>query len=252
MPVTPRVLIADGEAEVRERVVRVARAEGCAAVVTQDGNEALELVAEAKPALIFLGLRLTGLDGLAVLKRLRSDPETATVPVIMIPEKGRNLEANRWQWKGSDGYLARPPSESAIADKLRWFLRVGEPGRRILVVDDEAHVRRFVKGVLRDRGYLVDTAEDGEEALERLARGRPDLILLDVMMPRMDGFEVLRKLRADAATVELPVIMLTAPAADADILRSWRRGPDSYLTKPFSPAELLQFVSEMLEAASTG
>ncbi len=247
----PRVLIVDREARVRECLERVVRTEGCEAVVTPDGNEALARVADATPDLIFLGVQLPGLNGLEVLKRLRSDPETAAVPVIMLPEKLRNLEANRWQWEGSDGYLVRPPSENQISVKVRWFLRVGEPARRILIVDDEAHICKMAENILRGKDYLVDTVGSGQEALERLARGCPDLLILDVMMPRMDGFEVLSELRAEPATADLPVLMLSGSSADPCAPRARRDGSQGYLTKPFSPAELTVCVREMLGIATS-
>src|SRR5207249_11911117 len=88
----------------------------------------------------------------------------------------------------------------------------------------------------------------GREALDRGYADRPDVVVLDVMMPQMDGFEVLRRLKADPSTAEIPVIMLTAKAQDADIFRGWSSGVDCYLTKPFNPMQLLTFVKRVLEA----
>src|ERR1035437_7727467 len=106
--------------------------------------------------------------------------------------------------------------------------------RKILVVDDERHIVRLVQVNLEKAGYTVLTAYDGVEALEQVAKEKPDMIVLDVMMPRLDGFEVLKKLQADAGTRDIPVIMLTAKAQDADIFRGWSSGVSSYLTKPFN------------------
>jgi DNA-binding response OmpR family regulator len=119
--------------------------------------------------------------------------------------------------------------------------------KHILTVDDETNIRRLLQVNLQRAGYRVTMASDGVEALESIALERPDLVVLDVMMPRMDGFEVLRRLRIDAATADLPVIMLTAKAQDADVFRGWQSGADCYLTKPFNPTELLVFVKRVLE-----
>ncbi len=120
--------------------------------------------------------------------------------------------------------------------------------RKILVVDDERHIVRLVQVNLERAGYEVAVAYDGIEALEMLAQERPDMLILDVMMPRMDGFEVLKKLQADDATKDIPIIMLTAKAQDADIFKGWSSGVSSYLTKPFNPRELLTFVERIFQS----
>jgi two-component system alkaline phosphatase synthesis response regulator PhoP/two-component system response regulator VicR len=101
---------------------------------------------------------------------------------------------------------------------------------------------------LERAGYEVVTAFDGKDALEKVEAERPDLVVLDVMMPFIDGFEVLRRLKADPDTAEIPVLMLTAKAQDRDILQGWMLGTDGYLVKPFNPQELLTWVRRTLEA----
>jgi two-component system alkaline phosphatase synthesis response regulator PhoP len=124
--------------------------------------------------------------------------------------------------------------------------------KKILAVDDERHIVRLVEVNLQRAGYEVVTAYDGKEALEKVVSEKPDLIVLDVMMPYMDGFEVLKKLKADTATAEIPVIMLTAKAQDADVFRGWQSGVDCYLTKPFNPMELLTFVKRIFDSLRAG
>jgi len=119
---------------------------------------------------------------------------------------------------------------------------------KILAVDDQVHIVRLIQVNLERHGYQVVTAYDGEEALQKVRTEKPDLVVCDVMMPRKDGFEVLRELKADPATRDIPVIMLTAKAQDADVFRGWSEGVDCYLTKPFNPAELLAFVKRVLSA----
>lgn len=117
---------------------------------------------------------------------------------------------------------------------------------KILAVDDHQHIVRLVQVNLEKRGHQVITAFDGDEALQKVRSEHPDLIVCDVMMPRKDGFEVLRELQADPATRDIPVIMLTAKAQDADVFRGWSSGAACYLTKPFNPGELLAFVDRIL------
>ena len=124
--------------------------------------------------------------------------------------------------------------------------------KKILAVDDERHIVRLVEVNLQRAGYTVVTAFDGREALEKVTAETPDLIVLDVMMPYMDGFEVLKNLKANPQTADIPVIMLTAKAQDADVFRGWQSGVDCYLTKPFNPMELLTFVKRIFDSQSGG
>jgi two-component system alkaline phosphatase synthesis response regulator PhoP/two-component system response regulator VicR len=117
--------------------------------------------------------------------------------------------------------------------------------RKILTCDDEKHIVRLIQVNLERAGYEVITAYNGAECLEAVKTEHPDLIVLDVMMPEMSGFEVLERLKTDPETNEIPVIMLTARAQDADVLRGWQSGVETYLTKPFNPMELIAFVKRI-------
>lgn len=121
--------------------------------------------------------------------------------------------------------------------------------KKILACDDERHIVRLIQVNLERAGYAVVTAFDGAEALRKVEAERPDLIVLDVMMPKMDGFEVLKRLQANPETRDIPIIMLTAKAQDADVMRGWSSGASAYLTKPFNPLELLTFVKRVLTGA---
>ncbi len=120
--------------------------------------------------------------------------------------------------------------------------------KKILACDDEKHIVRLIQVNLERAGFDVITANDGKEALLKIQNERPDLVVLDVMMPYMDGFEVLQNLRRHAHTRDIPVIMLTAKAQDAYIFKGWQSGVDCYLTKPFNPMELLSFVKRIFNS----
>jgi two-component system alkaline phosphatase synthesis response regulator PhoP len=120
-----------------------------------------------------------------------------------------------------------------------------EQNKKILAVDDERHIVRLIQVNLERAGYQVLTAFDGPEALKKVDSDKPDLVVLDVMMPKMDGFEVLKRLQANPETRDIPVIMLTAKAQDVDVFRGWSSGVSAYLTKPFNPLELITFVKRI-------
>ena len=119
---------------------------------------------------------------------------------------------------------------------------------RILVVDDDPSVRDLVRAVLEVEGHDVELAADGYAALRAVAAGRPDGVVLDVMMPGMDGHEVLARLRATTGGLELPVVMLTAAADDANAWRGWTGGVDYFLGKPFEAEQLLRCLGHLLVA----
>ncbi len=117
---------------------------------------------------------------------------------------------------------------------------------KILVCDDERHIVRLIQVNLERQGWEVVTAFDGKEGLEKIRAEKPNLVVLDVMMPYMDGFEVLKSLRREPDTEALPVIMLTAKAQDKDVFEGYHYGADMYLTKPFNPMELVTFVKRII------
>ena len=118
---------------------------------------------------------------------------------------------------------------------------------KILVVDDEPAIVRLMEFILARQGHHMLIAVNGEEALQKTRAHQPDLVLLDIMMPRIDGYEVARLLRADPKTAALPIIMLSAKAQTEDIRRGAEVGVDAYVTKPFSPERLVQVVAEHLQ-----
>jgi two-component system, OmpR family, response regulator MtrA len=116
----------------------------------------------------------------------------------------------------------------------------------VLIADDDADILSLVKAVLERSGHEVVAASDGAEALASVRARKPDLVVLDIAMPEVDGLEVLRRLRADPTTSELPVVLLSARAQEADVERGFAIGASAYLKKPFSPRELSEHVAELL------
>ncbi len=117
---------------------------------------------------------------------------------------------------------------------------------KILIGDDDASLAKVLVGILEMCGYESETAEDGDQVVAKAASCRPDLILLDVTMPKKDGYEVLRILQADKKTADIPVIMVTARDAVRDKIEGFHLGAGDYLTKPFSPEELIARINALL------
>ena len=120
------------------------------------------------------------------------------------------------------------------------------PGEKILVVDDEENIRELVRYNLAREGYQVTTVGSGEEALKQVSSKPPDLIVLDLMLPGMDGFDVCRQLKNDSRTAHIPIVMLTVKGEESDIVVGLELGADDYITKPFSPKVLLARLKAVL------
>lgn len=119
-------------------------------------------------------------------------------------------------------------------------------GKKLLVADDEPHILRTLDDLLTAEGYIIFKATDGKKALEQAESAFPDLIILDVMMPKMDGFEVLKRLKKNPRTMDIPVIMLTVKSTSHDIEEGIKLYAEKYITKPFSSDALLQEIEKSL------
>ena len=122
---------------------------------------------------------------------------------------------------------------------------------RILVVDDDPMIVRLLRLNLEMEGYEVTSATNGREAIESVAGQRPDLVVMDVMMPIMNGLEATARLKKDESTADIPVIVLSAKAQDMDVAHGKGAGADDYVTKPFDPEDLLQVIGRLLKRAKT-
>lgn len=121
---------------------------------------------------------------------------------------------------------------------------------KILVADDDDNILLLVRANLEIDGYEVLEASDGEKALQIIENNRPDLILLDVMMPKIDGWKVLKKVKQTPELASIPVVMLTAKVQETDQIKGWESGANEYVTKPFNPLSLIQIVKKLLSGES--
>ncbi len=200
------VLVIDDDRDACELLARSLTKEGFRVVTAATGDEGLRAAREHKPDAITLDVLMPGMDGWAVLKTLKSDPEVARIPVVMISmvderDMGRAL--------GAADYLPKPIDRERLSAVLRRFRGSRTPCPALVIEDDPAS-REVLRRTLEGDGWRVCEARNGREGLEFLKGGAPDLILLDLMMPEMDGFEFVEALRANPAWVQIPVVVVTA------------------------------------------
>ena len=123
---------------------------------------------------------------------------------------------------------------------------------RVLIADDDAFIRRPLEWILTQEGFAAECAADGDECMERLRAEPPDLLILDVMMPGLDGFEICRRMKNEPALREIPVVLLSARGREHDRERGLALGAAEYLTKPYSPTDLMQRIRGLLETCAVG
>jgi GAF domain-containing protein/DNA-binding response OmpR family regulator/anti-sigma regulatory factor (Ser/Thr protein kinase) len=197
------VLVIDDEAAVRDLMQRFLGKEGFRVIAAAGGEEGLRRARELRPDAITLDVMMPGMDGWAVLSALKADPDVAEIPVIMLTiVDDRNLGYAL----GASDYLTKPIDRERLVTVLKQHRR----DRPVLVVDDDPEVRQLLRRMLESEGYAVGEAENGRVALERLRGESPSLILLDLMMPEMDGFEFVAELRRHEGWRAIPVVVITA------------------------------------------
>ena len=202
------VLVIDDDPTTLDLTRRFLTREGFAVQTADSGMRGLELAQKLRPSAITLDVMMPGMDGWAVLTALKQQPETADIPVIMLTmldEKEMGFAL------GASEYMSKPIDRERLTAYLERYLassRVG--GGRILVVEDEAETRELLRRGLEKNGWSIDEAENGLVALARLNDQVPDLILLDLAMPQMDGFDFLAELRQTEEWHNIPVVVVTA------------------------------------------
>jgi GAF domain-containing protein/DNA-binding response OmpR family regulator/anti-sigma regulatory factor (Ser/Thr protein kinase) len=201
----PRILVADDDATVRELVARHLERAGFVVTTAVGGHEALRLARELRPAAMTLDIMMPDLDGWTVLAAMKGDPSLSGIPVVLMTIVE---EKNRGYALGAADYLVKPVDRGKLVETLRKIC--GSAAGRVLLIDDDDVVRRSVRLALEPIGWHVAEAEHGRLALDALSTARPDVIILDLMMPEMDGFEFLDKLRARPDWRDIPVVVITA------------------------------------------
>ena len=201
----PLILVVDDDATVRELVERHLERAGFAVVTARGGQEGLRLVRELRPAAVTLDIMMPDLDGWTVLAAIKGDPALASIPVVLMSIVE---EKNRGYALGAADYLVKPVDRTKLVETLTSIC--GSTAGRVLLVDDDEVVRRGVRQALEPIGWKVTEAENGQVAVDSLTAARPDVIILDLMMPKMDGFEFLDELRGRPDWQDIPVVVITA------------------------------------------
>jgi Amt family ammonium transporter len=200
------ILVIDDDLTVRELMQRFLRKEGFEVVTASTGETGIRLAKELNPSAITLDVLMPGMDGWAVLTALKADAELAHIPVVMLTMID---DKNIGYALGASDYLTKPIDRERLVALLQKY-RCVQPPCPILIVEDDSATREMLRRMLEKEGWGVAEAENGRAALEQMAQNRPELILLDLMMPEMDGFQFIGELRRAPDWQSIAIIVITA------------------------------------------
>jgi CheY-like chemotaxis protein len=199
------VLVVDDDPQARELMQRFLQKEGFPVVTASSGLEALKLARQRRPIAVTLDVMMPGMDGWAVLQELKNDSATSNIPVVMISMVNN---AEMGYALGVTDYMTKPPDRKRLGEILQRCASK-QSASEVLIVDDDPNNRHMLASLALKLGCTIREAQNGREAIACIAERTPDLMLLDLMMPEMDGFEVVSELRRQGLTSQIPIIVLT-------------------------------------------
>jgi DNA-binding response OmpR family regulator/signal transduction histidine kinase len=238
-----RVLVVDDDRATAYAIKGVLLSGGFSVEVAHRADEGLALARRHRPSVAVVDIFLPEIDGSRLIEILRHDPDTRGVPVLAVSSPGESSRARR---AGAHAFLAKPIDAARLLSSVRSLAGGQREGKRILVVDDDPAIRGLCADALAGLGYDVAVADGVGDCRAKIDSYRPDLVLLDLMLPDGDGFALLESLKADRATGFVSVILISARSETKDKVRALRMGGDDYLTKPFDAMELAARVESVL------
>lgn len=267
-----KILIIEDEKVLLEVLEKKLINEGYEVFVAQDGEEGLQKMREAVPDLILLDIIMPKKDGFEVLEEMNKDENLVKIPVIIISNSGQPVEIDRALKLGVKDYLIKTEfdPEEVIAKVMKVFgkkpakeekealykkrekgseKKSESQGSKILIVEDDKFLRDLIIKKLKMEGFEIIFAIEGEEALKKIKEDRPDLILLDLILPGIDGFEVLRQVKSDSSESikKIPVIILSNLGQRDDVEKGINLGAVDFLIKAhFTPGEIVDKIKEIL------
>lgn len=242
-----KILVVDDEQDIVELVKNRLEANNYAVIFASDGKEGIKKAQQQKPDLIIMDVIMPHMPGGDAVRLLRADAATKHIPIIFLtavtahtPQEAEALSVN------VDGKffkaIAKPFKAEVLLKKVKELL--GDKMKEILIVDDDPDIVELVKNRLEADNYKVISASGGEEGLQNINKEKPDLIILDIGMPKIDGYTFIRALKSNDDFKSIPVIILTARGQMQGLFKV--EGVKDYMTKPFKPEELLERIKKLL------
>lgn len=250
-----KVVIIDDDPNVSETVKSLLESGGYSAVAFTNDENIVEKVAAENPFLVLIDIQAADLNAVAVIRALKTDARTAHVPAIALSGLDVNEVKRQCLLAGATEYYAGSFTSETFLDELQGNIIKYEMNKiqrhaKVLVADDDADLARLAMDNLKAEGFETVYAYDGVEAMRLIPREMPDLLLLDINMPRKDGYQVFKEVKADILLANIPVIIVTARATTREKVFGLELGADDYITKPYDLEELVARVKMILRRTS--
>jgi len=241
------ILIVDDEANVREVLHDLVSTLGYRVSLAPSGPEALQLLTRERADMVITDLMMPGMNGWQLVKIIKQ--RFSDIPVIVltgyISQEGEEMLTN----SQIDGYLVKPVRLSLLNQILERLRNTGKPGgeTEITILDDDPAALTAVEEILGRRGYCVTGFREPGDALEHIRTTNPDLVILDLLIPNVNGFDICQMLRDHDATSHIPVLILTAAPSRENVLKALELNVNGFMAKPFAPKELIARVQQALK-----
>jgi len=242
-----RVLVVEDDARAYELISTALGSAGYVSIRARHGDEAIRLARETRPIAITLDLVLPGVDGWEVLKTLKSDATTRDIPVVII---SRVDERDLGVALGADDYFVKPVDRDRLLTRVRQLTTTGQSKIRLLLIDDDTSVHELLDAELTRLGYTIESAFTGESGFAAAKKNNPDVIILDLMMPGMSGFEVAGMLKDNPSTARIPILVLTSKEISPDDRRELQSKVAACVQKGTSARDQLVAEIRRLQRAS--
>ncbi|MBN1621467.1 MAG: response regulator, partial [Endomicrobiales bacterium] len=240
-----RILVIDDDYDMVEVLKQHLERKGYEVVIVQNSRDALKTAIDTKPNLITLDLLMPNIDGFTIAELLKQNPVTKDIPIVII---SAIFEKERAYKLGIADYITKPFEPSELFDsitKVETQITGEMSKKKILVVDDDPDISSVLALTLNEKNYTVLNAYDGLQAVATAKKEKPDMIILDLMLPEMDGFDVIKKIKSDNEILNIPIIVITGRGAK-DKEKAIKLGAKEYLLKPFSMKTLLDELDSIL------
>ena len=220
------ILVVDDEANIRRFLSHELTNRGYHVLEASGGKETIDLARKYRPDLITLDILMPDISGFDVTAVLKNDPDIKDIPILIVSVMEDKEKAYKL---GANDYVTKPFTIEVLTDKINRLLR--DIQKSILVVDDDKSLVKSLKYELEKRGFLTYVAHDGKEAIEMVESHHPDLVLLDIIMPKMDGYEVMKALKRKPDTTNIPIVVMTGVDIDGSRVKALSVGATEYFTK---------------------
>lgn len=234
-----KILIIEDEKALLDVLSKKIKGEGFDVITAKDGQDGLEKIKKDKPDLIVLDMMLPKIDGFGVLEKIKKDK--VNIPVVIVSNSGQPVDIDRALKLGASDYLIKTELEPAdVIEKIHRCLIIKQTkesdkskSKNILIIEDDRFLRDLCIKRFSELGYKMDFAGEGVEGLEKIIKNKPDLVLLDIIIPGIEGWEILERVRShkDKDIAKIPVVVLSNLGQEADTEKAMQLGANEYLIK---------------------